>query len=335
MQDSGYRIQLNLRMHCTLLINNLPERTSPALETLLARGETVTRNAGIHNVNENTSDALLCKLFGVAKQQDYPTAAICAARDGIAVGDGYWLHATPVYLQPDRSRVLLADVPNDVTFEENRALADALNAHFAQDGLTFHAAHHHIYLNAKMRAGIAPGLTTTPLEQVVGRNIDTYLPQGDGWLRIFNEAQMILHAHPVNELREVLGALPVNSLWFWGGGILPNTGIAYDLVASDDGIAAALAHSTKTLHIPLPIDAGIWLASTQSKNALITLEPASDDVSLIEHWCASLYVALRAKRISNLKLITRDDKRVIEADISARQAKHWWKRTKPLSSYQA
>ena len=36
--------------------------------------------------------------------------------------------------------------------------------------------------------------------------------------RAADEAQMLLHAHPVNEAREARGELPVNSLWLWGAG---------------------------------------------------------------------------------------------------------------------
>ena len=36
-----------------------------------------------------------------------------------------------------------------------------------------------------------------------------------------NEAQMILHTHPVNAEREARGMPAVNSVWLWGGGTLP------------------------------------------------------------------------------------------------------------------
>jgi len=35
------------------------------------------------------------------------------------------------------------------------------------------------------------------------------------WHQLFNEIQMLLFSHPVNEAREVRGELPVNSVWLW------------------------------------------------------------------------------------------------------------------------
>jgi hypothetical protein len=41
------------------------------------------------------------------------------------------------------------------------------------------------------------------------------------WRHAINEAQMVLHAHPVNQARQAAGQPVVNSLWPWGGGRLP------------------------------------------------------------------------------------------------------------------
>jgi hypothetical protein len=53
-----------------------------------------------------------------------------------------------------------------------------------------------------------------------------HLPEGDEgrrWRVLGNEAQIILHNHPRNAARIAAGKLPVNSLWFWGGGALPDS----------------------------------------------------------------------------------------------------------------
>ena len=49
------------------------------------------------------------------------------------------------------------------------------------------------------------------------------MPRGaDGgtWKRWQNEIGMLLHEHPVNVEREANGNVPVNGVWFWGGGRL-------------------------------------------------------------------------------------------------------------------
>ena len=51
-----------------------------------------------------------------------------------------------------------------------------------------------------------------------------YLPTGkDGkqWHTVLNEMQILLHTAQVNIERERRGDLPINSLWFWGSGRLP------------------------------------------------------------------------------------------------------------------
>src|SRR3546814_7921528 len=55
--------------------------------------------------------------------------------------------------------------------------------------------------------------------------IHDLLPAGnDGrrWRAVLNEAQIVLHNHPVNAERVRSGRMPVNSLWFHGGGRLPD-----------------------------------------------------------------------------------------------------------------
>ncbi len=64
----------------------------------------------------------------------------------------------------------------------------------------------------------ASQLESFPPSFLANRNASAYLPDGEdsGQLRrLMTELQMLLHAHPVNEERERLGKLPVNSLWFW------------------------------------------------------------------------------------------------------------------------
>ncbi|MCZ7655242.1 MAG: hypothetical protein M5R42_14705 [Rhodocyclaceae bacterium] len=54
---------------------------------------------------------------------------------------------------------------------------------------------------------------------MTGRTIEPFLPQGDDareWRRFINEAQVLLHNHPINMAREAEGRPTVNSLWPWG-----------------------------------------------------------------------------------------------------------------------
>jgi len=53
------------------------------------------------------------------------------------------------------------------------------------------------------------GLDAASIERAAGRPIEPWLPESRTLRRWQNEAQMLLHAHPLNEARE----LPVNSVW--------------------------------------------------------------------------------------------------------------------------
>ncbi|MGZ7354524.1 hypothetical protein ACXWRX_09325, partial [Streptococcus pyogenes] len=67
-------------------------------------------------------------------------------------------------------------------------------------------------------------------------------PQGRRWRVLINEAQVLLHQHPLNAERRAKGLPPVNSLWLWGAGRLPaQVRGAFEGVIGDDLLLAALA----------------------------------------------------------------------------------------------
>lgn len=59
---------------------------------------------------------------------------------------------------------------------------------------------------------------------VLGKSINPFIEQARQvlpWYQLLNEVQMFLHQHGVNERRQREGRLPINSLWAWGAGVLP------------------------------------------------------------------------------------------------------------------
>lgn len=185
----------------------------PALEKLLARGHGETLPA-------EPLENLLCERFGVPCQADVPIAPIAAAFDGLPMGDpagGGWLRADPTHLRLQREQLVL--LPNvEVGADEAAQFCASLNEHFGAQGLAFFAPHPQRWY---VRLDSLPDIETVPLSQAAGRNVHGLLPKGGDatrWHQVFNEIQMLLFAHPLNEARETRGALPVNSVWFWGGG---------------------------------------------------------------------------------------------------------------------
>jgi hypothetical protein len=340
-------------MHCTLLIADLlPPPVSggepcqdmrlPMLETLLARGNVAPEPA-------LERDAWLCRAFGVAKQDDWPVAALTLAADGVDPEHYYWLRADPVELRLERSRLVMAGGVSDLDANESRDLVAALNQHFARDGITLLAPFPQRWYLRKDRV---PGIVTTPLALAANHDIDRHLPQGDDaldWHRVINEAQMVLHAHAVNAAREARGTATVNSVWLWGGGTAPAVGRpSYQTVWSDDALARSLAAAAGIARHPLPGHGATWLAAAAAAgdNHLLVFDQLRDalrtggiaawreQLAILERdWMAPLLPALRAGKISAITLAATNSDNLLEATLTPAQRWRFWRRARPLASY--
>ena len=203
----------------------------PALEKLLARAQRLPLSA-------DSLEVWLCESFGVT---NHSIAPVTLRSDNLEPGTAYWLRADPVHLRLQRDQLILqTEVP--LSAEESAQLCTSLNAHFAADGLHFFAPHPqrwYLQLNA------APEMTTHFLVQVVGKDVHAHLPQGKHalhWHGVFNEIQMLLFEHPVNQTREARGELPINSVWLWGGGhATEKLARPYIKIYGDSDLAASFA----------------------------------------------------------------------------------------------
>ncbi len=152
----------------------------------------------------------------------------------------------------------------------------ALNRHFGADGIEFCApAPSRWHLRARART---PTLVTEPLAHaLLNRSIKHHLPQGAdalAWHRVTNEAQMILHTHPVNAAREARGELVANSVWLWGGGTLPARCIRPPYTSAWGGghLTRALAVAAGIAHHDLPATGVQWLAATSGADHLVVID---------------------------------------------------------------
>src|SRR5256885_4601301 len=207
-------------MHCELYIPNffasegLPRGNGlAAAETLIARGRR-RRRALV------SPEAWLFGRFGMARQRDWPVAPYTLLADGGAPERHHWMRADPVHLQVGRDSLGLADSASfDVSRAESEALVEALNRHFGQTML-FHPLQPARWY---VRLQKTPDMQTTPAAAARGAALDEKLPSGPDAMRfhaLMNEAQMLLHEHPVNAEREARGEPALNSIWFWGGGVI-------------------------------------------------------------------------------------------------------------------
>lgn len=287
-------------------------------------------------------EEFLCGLFGVPCEAGAPVAPISAAFDGL--GGGCWLRADPVHLRLQRDQlVLLPEV--GVGADEAGRLCAALNAHFAGQGMEFFAPHPQRWY---VRLDRLPGIETVPLSQAAGRNVRDLLPKGTEaahWHRVFNEIQMLLFAHPVNEAREARGELPVNSLWLWGGGcdtaVQPQRN--YDHVSSDEVLAEMLAAAAG---IPFVGWQKQWRDEKNSDRQLLVWTGLRSALRRgdLDGWRAALqefetgyaqplWQALRAGKISQLQMDILGGDRVRHLQLSRADAWAFWRRAKPLARY--
>lgn len=320
----------------------------PAFTTLLGRGRIARAAVG------STHD-WLARLLGL------PTPLPAAALRGLALGDvsldgngnvntsaagQRWLCLDPLHLRLDQLRAHV-DPPRltDLRMAEAEQLAVSLAPTFAPFGELRVLASHAWQLRLQPGVDAPP---TVPLPDLIARTAPT-LPDGAAWAawrRALTEAQMILHAHPVNQAREAAGQPVINSLWPWGAGALPTPNTpkhpADDLLLwSDDSLAQGAARLLGLPTAPAPAR----YAPSDNAAALILFDgldyPArSADthtwrerlLALENDWLAPALAALRRGQLAELHLLAPGD--TLSFEIRLRRADDWkfWRRPAPLTA---
>lgn len=280
---------------------------TPVLDLLLARGDPWP------GAWTDLDTALLTR-FAAAASAPYQLAAEGADWDR----QGFWMHADPVHLRPDRDRLRLYDARHlGLSRAEADALVAELNAHFGADGLRLIAPDpRRWYLHTEH----PPDLITCPLGQASGTDLDGRLPRGPDarrWNGLLNEMQMLLFQSPVNQARERAGRATVNGLWTWGGGrwqaLAPPAALArlWSDRLLDQGLAAAAGIPVE----PLPGSAAALLEDATAGGTDLVVMPdlasaleERDETAWLaalaaaERWLAPVLPALRAGRLAEVCL---------------------------------
>jgi hypothetical protein len=182
----------------------------------------------------------------------WPLAALTRRVDGTGDADSAcWLRADPAHIRPGINGATLLACGDALapTRDEAEALLRPLRPLFGDAGFPIDApvpAHWYLRLPREAR----PPEFSAPA-QALGDDVFEHLPDGEPgrrWRALLSEAQVILHNHPVNAQRVAVGRLPVNSLWFWGTGVLPDhVSSSHARLLTDDEVARALAHGAATV----------------------------------------------------------------------------------------
>jgi hypothetical protein len=173
-----------------------------------------------------------------------PSAALTRSLDAADAAGALWLRADPAWVMADAVTLRLLACGNmDLSASDSEQLSRALKPLFGDAGFLLEpATPSRWYLRCPTGARL-PAFSE-PVA-ALGDDIANHLPEGESgrrWQHLLNEAQVILHNHPVNAQRSRRGAAPVNSLWFWGAGQLPDwVRAAFSAAMSNDDIVVGLA----------------------------------------------------------------------------------------------
>lgn len=281
-------------------------------------------------VTQEGAEGWLCQQFGVARQLDWPTASLAALSDGLDTETGYWLHADPIYVHLLRDRIVLTDeIFTDLTPAETESIIGTLNQYFFEYGLEFFAPCQNRWY---LRLADTAMINTCSRAEAISANIQQYLPTGPEstrWRQCLNEVQMLLHEHPINQAREQRGALPVNSVWLWGGGILPQ-GLSSPFVGawSNDALVRGLAEASGCPAFSQPVSAAEWLAQAPETGAHLIAPDAARDLE--QDWFMPMAAALKNNQLESVTLHLASPGQVQSLFISRSQCWKFWRRANPL-----
>lgn len=253
-----------------------------------------------------------------------PVAALTRSLDATDAG-GSWLRADPAFLMADAVTLRLVGWGNlQLSAVEIEQLSRSLKPLFGDAGFPFEAT-----TPSRWYLRCPPGTQLpafSPPSAALGDDAGRHLPQGDGarrWQHLLNEAQIVLHNHPVNAERVRRGLMPANSLWIWGGGSLPDwVRSAYTLVRSPDEIVHALA---RIAGVPV-VDDSACLAAADHGNVLVDLADGRDPMAFERDWLTPIDLAMRQRRVAAVELRFESGERFLW-----RRAHRWrfWRRIKP------
>jgi len=323
----------------------LPPPDAPAAlrETRLRALERWLVRAEIEHSPAIGAERWLAERFALASPAPVAAVSLAGEREP---REGAWLRADPVHLRIEGDSVVVHDSSVLALAQaEADALAASLQAHFARDGLAFHAlAPDRWYL--EVPEGELP--RTVPLEDARGRDAFGLLPTGTGrinWRAAITEAQMVLASHEVNRRREEAGQPLANSVWFWGEGRTPGrVERRYSLVLARSPFARGLAalSGSEVQAPPASLEAVDLVA--ESESALVVLEDLAEPLhrvdlaawkyqamALDERWFQGLGRAIERFGRVNLVLPRAHDTLVARLDAAARR--RWLRRAKPLASH--
>lgn len=236
-----------------------------------------------------------------------PVAALTREWDAHDAGKDSWLRADPAYVCADMAAArMLACGELGLSQGETQILAASLQSLFHEHGLVLETTTASRWYLRCVSNELLPEFSSP--DTVLGDDLYLHMPRDDRgrrWRYLLSEIQISLHHHPLNAERVARGHRPINSLWFWGGGVLPesiNTDLS--LVISDNDVIRALAAYAKVPSCTLPRHCSEILASLRrDASVLLDLSDLRDGATLERDWFTPLAVGLKNRSITAMQLL--------------------------------
>ena len=279
-------------------------------------------------------EAKLCTQFGLTKQLDWPLAPIRLMGEGVAVQAGYWFLVHPVHFVLQRDFFTLGEALH-LTAETTQTLIGYLNQHFSQDGLRFlpSDAGDCWYLHVADEVDVS----TYSLAEALGRDVGKVMPYGKHGMRfqaLLNEVQMLLHEHPLNQVREQQGLPAVNSIWLSGGGSLqrispPPSKPKFKFFAHDSLSLGLAKWAGLSCHTEL-VDDSTFKHQQNGEHAVVVM--STQDVSASA--CFSVLLqALKRTKLKTLRCHFDVHGMTFTLTLKALDAWKFWRKRRPVQTY--
>ncbi len=303
-------------MNTTLLCKFALEFNHPLLDRFLTIGHAQSTKLSY--------EELICQLFGIKPSLDFPLAPIDYQENQTS----YFLYADPVYLSLQRDTFFLEKkLTDDFKQNEIEDLCDALNKAFKSDTQKFVLNHEgRLFIELKRR----PQIKTTSIVHIKPQSINLFMPQGEeamSWHAFMNEIQMFLFDHPINHERSKRGVLSANSIWFSGGGLLPQ-GILNPYAAIFSNAVFLKKLISLDTHISLqPLD--LLNQASFNQDTLIAIENAEDIDRILE----LIWNNFKKRKIKTLNIYISYQDQLLHIDNQFMQILKLWKKTNTVKKY--
>ncbi|HEX3896675.1 MAG TPA: phosphoglycerate mutase [Rudaea sp.] len=255
----------------------------------------------------------------------FPHAALSRSIESGDASAALWLNADPAYVIADAVTVrMLACGSMGLMPDESSAMAKSLQPLFGDVGFPLDVSPSGRWQLRCPKESRLP--VFAPPSLVVGDDLARHLPSGDNerqWRHLLNEAQVILHNHPVNARRVHEGKAPANSVWFWGAGTLPEwVRTRFSRVVSDDDEVMALAKLAGRVATDASFDAGNIKSGDE-----VLFDAGENPSQQIDAYLSNVQEALRRGIVRHVGLVSNDGSRYI---YKSSHRWRWWRRIRAV-----